>query len=126
MSHSPSTFLSALPWSLILTYLRFLFQGYPFNINLYLQHGDKKNPKVDFIGQAYNFSAPASRGGQEVCSNCTRLQGKDAKCSAQLVISQLLPYFKHYPGAGNIDISNCDQVEKFLKQRLYVKIFAVH
>ena len=112
-------------FDLIFNCPRFLFQGYPFNINVYLQHGEQRNPKIDFIGQAYNFSAPAAKGGKEVCSNCTRLQGKDAKCSAQLVISQLLRYFKHYPGASNIDISNRDQVEQFLKEKLYVKIFAV-
>ena len=60
-----------------------------------------------------------------MCSNCTRLQGKESKCSAQLVISHLLQYFKHYPGAGNIDVNDRDQVEKFLKERLYVKILTV-
>ncbi|ODH17048.1 hypothetical protein ACO22_06311 [Paracoccidioides brasiliensis] len=104
------------------SFYKFLFSGMPFNVKIYLQHGDKKDPSKDLIGNVYNFSAPSTAGGKEVCSNCTILELSSATCTAQLVISHLLRFFPLYPGDENIDIENGDQVENFLKKRLYVQV----
>ncbi|EER39225.1 tyrosinase [Histoplasma capsulatum var. duboisii H88] len=106
------------------SFYKFLFSGMPFNVKIYLQYGDKKDPAKDYIGNAYNFSAPSSSDGKEVCSNCTILELSRATCTAQVVVSHMLKFFPLYPGDENIDIENADQVEKFLKKRLYVQIIS--
>ncbi|KAK2782432.1 hypothetical protein FQN52_001079 [Onygenales sp. PD_12] len=106
------------------TYYKFLFSGMPFTVKMHLQHGEVKDPKLDYIGCAYNFSAPSTLGGKEVCSNCTVLEMNGAKCSAQLAISHMLKFFPLYKGDENINIQDPDQVEKFIKKRLYVQILS--
>ncbi|PGH00824.1 hypothetical protein GX51_05601 [Blastomyces parvus] len=104
------------------SFYKFLFSGMPFNVKVYLQYGEKKDPAKDCIGHVYNFSAPSSSDGKEVCSNCTILEMTRATCNAQVVISHMLKFFPLYPGDENIDIGNANQVEQFLKKRLYVQI----
>ncbi|PGH19033.1 hypothetical protein AJ79_00067 [Helicocarpus griseus UAMH5409] len=104
------------------SFYKFLFSGMPFNIKIHIQYGDKKDPVKDFIGNVYNFSAPSTSDGKEVCSNCTILELTRSTCTAQVAISHFLKYFPLYPGNENIDIENAEQVEKFLKKRLYVQI----
>ncbi|OJD13983.1 hypothetical protein AJ78_05620 [Emergomyces pasteurianus Ep9510] len=106
------------------SFYKFLFSGMPFNVKIYIQHGDKKDPSQDYIGNVYNFSAPSSSDGKEICSNCTVLELTRATCNAQVVVSHLLKYFHLYPGDENINIDNADEVEKFLKKRLYVQIIS--
>ncbi|KAJ5833967.1 tyrosinase [Penicillium riverlandense] len=103
-------------------YNKYLFGGKPYVIKLYLRRGQNKDPRSEQIGDIYNFSAPGENENGEVCSNCVQQEASGLRCRAQFTLSDLKAYFKAVD--STLDTDDEDSVEIFLKERLYVMVYA--
>ena len=92
-------------------------------IKLYLRRGQNKDPRSEQIGDMYNFSAPGKNDSGEVCSNCVQQEASGLRCRAQFTLSDLKAYFKAVD--STLDTDDEDSIESFLKERIYVMVYAV-
>ena len=99
---------------------RFAFGGYPFNIQIFLQGADgtKTYEAEQYVTNAYNFSNPAVINGEEVCTNCTNLEGGNLKVSAYVPITTFLHRMLDTPRLASLEE---EHVEKLLKG-LYLRV----
>ena len=93
---------------------RFAFGGYPFNIQVFLADADGKETYgvEQYVTNAYNFSSPAVINGEEVCTNCTNLEGGNVKVSAYAPITSFLHRLIAEKRLASLEKDN---VEKLLK-----------
>lgn len=111
-------------FAISLRFSRFAFKGHPFSVHVYLAPADSSQPRDharDYVGNVYNFSSPAVVNGQEVCSNCTTLQGQNVKMSAYLPINVVLNRLRN---DGTLASFEKNDVSKLL-ERLYWRVIKV-
>ncbi|BCS28232.1 uncharacterized protein APUU_61280S [Aspergillus puulaauensis] len=80
-------------FAISIRYSKFAFGGRPFNIEIYLEPGDGSGrhfTAAEYVTNVYNFSTPATRDGQEVCSNCSDLEARDVRLTAYVPITPIL------------------------------------
>lgn len=93
---------------------RFAFGGYPFNIQIFLEDADGTRTfgVEQYVTNAYNFSNPAIINGEEVCTNCTNLEGGNLKVSAYIPLTSFLLRMKEEKRLASLEE---EDVEKLLK-----------
>lgn len=105
-------------------YSRFAFGGHPFDIRICLAPADSSQPRDparDHIANVYNFSSPATIDTEEVCSNCTTLQGQNVKVSSYVPVNPLLNKLLKEQSLSSLDKETVSNV----LQRLYWRVVKV-
>lgn len=104
-------------------FCRFAFGGHPFNIEIFLEPADGSgcDYRRDYVTNVYNFSRPAVVNGEEVCTNCSNLEGLDVRVSSYVPIT---PILNRLMQQGRLASLKKGDVEDLLK-RLYWRVTMV-
>ncbi|KAF2758743.1 tyrosinase [Pseudovirgaria hyperparasitica] len=110
-------------YAISVSFKKFAFNGEPFNLEVFLRPDDaprdrKSFAKDEFVTNVYNFSQPAERDGQEVCSNCADRQADDVMIQSYIPLTS---YLIKMIQQGRLDNLKPVTVEKFL-QGLYYRV----